>query len=173
MISLVPFTESDFDLMISWIDSEELLVTIAGTDFTYPLTPDQLSAYLRIRNSRSFTIIDAVLNKKVGHAEIVSSGQGLYKIDKLLVGDRSLRGKGLGQTIIQELLQYAFLKLNASAVELNVFDWNTAGIRCYEKCGFVLNRQKKKSFQVGNKTWIALNMIIKERDWDQWLGQKK
>jgi RimJ/RimL family protein N-acetyltransferase len=165
MISLVPFSESDFDLFISWIDNEELLVTIAGTDLTHPLTADQLHAYLKTENSHSFTVVDTDLNKKIGHAEIVLSGKGLFKIDKLLVGDRSLRGKGLGQAIIQELLQYAFTNLKASTVELNVFDWNVAGIRCYEKCGFVMNPDKKKSFQAGDKTWIAVNMVIEELDW--------
>ena len=75
MISLIPFSESDFDLLISWIDSEELLITIAGTDLTYPLTHDQLSAYLSMETSHSFTIVDTALNKKVGHAEIVLSSQ--------------------------------------------------------------------------------------------------
>jgi RimJ/RimL family protein N-acetyltransferase len=165
MISLLPFTESDFDLLISWIDSEELLITIAGTDLAYPVTRDQLSAYQQMEDSHSFTIVETGSNKKVGHAELVLSGNGVYKVDKLLVGDRSLRGKGLGQAIIQELLQFAFKNLNASAVELNVFDWNIAGIRCYEKCGFVLNTQKSKSFQAGDKTWLAVNMVIEKQDW--------
>ena len=165
MIRLLPFHESDFDLFISWIDNEELLVTIAGTDLTFPLTNDQLRAYLKIENSHSFTIVDTTSNKKVGHAEIVLSGNGVFKIDKLLVGDRSLRGKGLGQEIIQELLQYAFTNLNASTVELNVFDWNVAGIRCYEKCGFTVNLDERKAFQTGNKTWTAINMTIEKLDW--------
>ena len=165
MISLLPFTESDFDLLISWIDSEELLITIAGTDLTYPVTHDQLSAYQKLEDSHSFTIVETVSGKKVGHAELVLSGKGIYKIDKLLVGDRSLRGKGLGEAIIRELLQYAFTKLAASTVELNVFDWNIAGIRCYEKCGFVFNTQKSKSFQAGDKTWLAVNMVIDKQDW--------
>jgi RimJ/RimL family protein N-acetyltransferase len=165
MINLIPFTASDFDLFISWIDSEELLITIAGTDLTYPLTADQLSGYLKIENSHAFTILDTASNKKIGHAELVLSGKGIFKIDKLLVGDRSLRGKGLGQAIIHELLHYAFKKLEATTVELNVFDWNTAGIRCYEKCGFVMNPQKKKSFQAGAETWTAINMTIEKQDW--------
>jgi len=164
MISLIPFSEPDFDLFISWIDDEALLITIAGTDLDYPVTHDQLDRYLKLENSHPFTVIDAT-GKKVGHAELVLSGEGMFKIDKLLVGDRSLRGKGLGQAIIMGLLQYAFTKLEASTVELNVFDWNIAGIRCYEKCGFLLNPDKMKTFRSGDETWTAINMTVKKQDW--------
>jgi RimJ/RimL family protein N-acetyltransferase len=51
-------------------------------------------------------------------------------------------------------------KLNASTVELNVFDWNTSAIRCYEKTGFKINSEKSATFKVGDKEWLALNMQV-------------
>ena len=58
------------------------------------------------------------------------------------------------------LVQYAFEKLNASIIELNVFDWNTSAIRCYEKTGFKINEAKSATFKVGDKEWLALNMQV-------------
>ena len=46
MIQLTAFSAADFDRFISWIDSEALLITIAGTVFSYPLTAVQLETYL-------------------------------------------------------------------------------------------------------------------------------
>ena len=128
MIKLTPFTKADFDKFISWIDNEDLLITIAGTVFTFPVTNDQLQKYLDDETSHSFNIIDTSNDNVIGHAEIVLSGDNLYKIDKLIIGDKSNRGKGIGQQVIIALLDYAFTKLNAETVELNVFDWNIAGI---------------------------------------------
>lgn len=165
MITLIPFSAADFDAFISWVNTEELLVTIAGNVFTWPLTAPQLQKYLELENSHSFTVVDAAEHKKIGHAEIVLSGRDMYKIDKLIIGETANRGKGIGQAVINELLLYSFTKLDAEIVELNVFDWNRAGIRCYEKCGFVMNNDKQAVFEVGDKSWIALNMTIDKQSW--------
>lgn len=167
MIQLRPFAAADFDVLIGWIDNEELLVTIAGTVFTYPLTHEQLQTYLADEKSHSFSIIDTSLQQPIGHAEIIDMGEGLFKIDKLIVGNPASRGKGIGQIVINELLTYSFETLQAAIVELNVFDWNLGGIRCYEKCGFVNNPNKQAIFQVGDKSWTALNMTIDKENWLQ------
>lgn len=164
MIRLEPFSRDDFAKLISWIDSRELLVTIAGDVFSFPLTEDQLKSYLEDKNSHSFNLVDAISGATIGHAEILLAGDDLYKIDKLLIGDVSNRGKGIGQQVIRELLAYCFTMLNAKVVELNVFDWNIGGIRCYEKCGFKFNPDKKSTFQVDDRIWTTLNMTIEKSE---------
>lgn len=167
MIKLTPFKETDFDKLISWIDNEGLLITIAGTVLTFPLTREQLQKYLEDEKSLSFNIVEPDGDEVIGHAEIVSSGENLYKIDKLIIGDKSKRGKGTGQQAINALLDHAFTQLKAEIVELNVFDWNIAGIKCYEKCGFIMNPARQATFKSGNETWTALNMIIKKETWSK------
>jgi RimJ/RimL family protein N-acetyltransferase len=170
LIQLTPFTESDFHTLISWVDSPELLLTIAGTDFTYPLTAEQLQVYLGGSKSHSFNIVDGSGDKVIGHAEIVSMGDGIFKIDKLLIGDKSIRGKGIGQAVINELLEYSFSTLKATMVELNVFDWNIGAIKCYEKCGFTINPKKRSTFKMGDENWLAINMTILEEEWEKRKG---
>ena len=160
MIELTPFTEKDFDQLIAWVDSNELLMTIAGPYFSFPLTTEQLHKYLLDEKSCSFNIVDTDANKVVGHAELVNMGNDLYKIDKLLIGDKNQRGKGTGEKVMNQLVKYALEKLNASIIELNVFDWNTSAIRCYEKTGFKINEAKSATFNVGDKEWLALNMQV-------------
>lgn len=166
MIMLRPFQQSDFSKLISWIDNEELLVTIAGNIFTYPLTTAQLQKYLEDERSISFCIEQQNSNTSVGHAEIILANDGTCKIDKLLIADNSNRGKGVGQQVMKELLKYAFERLPVHTVELNVFDWNKAAICCYQKVGFVFNEAKTANFQVGNKNWTALNMVLHRSEWD-------
>jgi len=166
MIQLTAFSPEDFDRFISWIDSEALLITIAGTVFSYPLTAAQLETYLADKNSYAFNIADVNEDKIIGHAEIIVQEENICKIDKLIIGDSSNRGKGRGQEVIRKLLEYAFTNLDAKTVELNVFDWNTAGIRCYEKCGFGMNPAKQALFRSGDDTWTALNMSIDKYTWN-------
>ena len=48
MIELKPFTENDFPIFKSWIHSEEELFQFAGPIFTYPLTDEQLTKYIKM-----------------------------------------------------------------------------------------------------------------------------
>lgn len=165
MIKLEPFKQDDFDTLIGWIDSKELLIQIAGTVFTYPLTGEQLQRYAEDEKSISFNVVDISENKVIGHAEICLRENGLCKLDKVIIGDKTKRGKGYGLQLINELVNYAFEKLDATLVELNVYDWNTAGIRCYEKAGFMMNSEKNFMTETEGHNWLALNMIFKKDRW--------
>jgi RimJ/RimL family protein N-acetyltransferase len=162
MIKLEPFKPSDFDTFISLLDNREILITIAGTYFSYPVTHGQLQKYLDDETSTAFNVLDN--DTIIGHAEIIDMGKGLYKLDKVII-DQKIRGKGYGQQLINMLLEYSFEKLNAAIVELNVYDWNAAGIRCYEKTGFTFNPEKKFSTKTGDIEWVALNMTIDKNKW--------
>lgn len=163
-IKLTPFTKLDFDRFISWIDNEELLVTIAGLDFTYPLDRAQLSAYLDIPKSLPFNVVNNE-NTVIGHAEIIQVNHSMSKLDKVLIADKNLRGKGIGEQLMNVLLEYSFEVMGMKVVELNVYDWNHAGIRCYEKVGFVKNPGKEQITEIGDKQWEYFNMTIDRKTW--------
>ena len=88
---------------------------------------------------------------------------GTCKIDKLLV-DPSHRGKGLCPQVINKLLTYAFDKLPVHTVELNVFDWNTAGIRCYERSGFSVQSRKDTIVSVRRQNVDRYQYVDNERE---------
>ena len=162
-IELSPFTKSDFDRLINWVSDENLLVTIAGLDFKYPLDVIQLSEYIKLPDSWIFNV---VLNQQIiGHGQIVQSGDQKCKLDKLLIGDKSLRGQGIGEKLVRELMKFAFTKLTMHEVELNVYDWNIAGIKCYEKVGFLINPGIALTTKRGKVYWKALNMSITKKKW--------
>ena len=71
MIALTPFQQKDFDRLIRWIDNPELLITIAGTVWSYPLTVAQLQHYLDDDKSYSFNIVETPQDMVIGHAEII------------------------------------------------------------------------------------------------------
>lgn len=164
MISLTTFGPLDFGQFITWLDNEELLITIAGTYFTYPVTTSQLHNYLADANSIAFNVVDITQNKSIGHAEIILKEDGLCKLDKVIVGDTANRGKGIGGMIINELLAYCFSVLHAKVVELNVYDWNIAGIKCYENAGFSFTDTIQNT-QVKDERWTAKNMVIDKNAW--------
>lgn len=165
MIKLETFNETDFDRLIKWAENEEMLVQFSGPIFKFPLTKEQLENYLKEKKSSVFKVVDRESGKIIGHSEIYHSENGVAKLCRILIGDESSRGKGIGEKIINKLVEYCFEKLEVEKVELNVYDWNKSAIRCYEKSGFEINPNKITQIEVKGNTWISLNMILNKSKW--------
>ena len=78
-----------------------------------------------------------------------------------------MRGKGLGKKVVEKLLEFGFNNFDKNTAELNVFDWNTSAIKCYENVGFEINPDLKFERKVNDKTWIAINMRIDKNKWQK------
>ena len=164
MIRLEKFDRGDYHNLISWIDSEEMLVQIAGRQMQFPVTAEQLDLSQSDKNRFAFSIVWNETNQSIGHCELYLL-ENSARIDRIIIGDKSMKGKGICGILMSLLLQYGFHELNLPMLELNVFDWNTAAIKCYEKCGFEINPHKSVTRQVNGQTWKGLNMEINKTDW--------
>lgn len=169
MIRLEHFDKENYADLISWVTSEEELMQFAGPQFKFPLTPEQLDISLSDTNRYAFRIVTNETDVSIGHAEIYASADSA-KIGRILIGDKKLRGKGLGKQIVHSLLDFTFSWLEKPKVELYVFDWNTSAIKCYEKVGFTINPDKKLERKVKEEVWVALHMTI---DRAKWIGLNK
>ena len=167
MIRLELFDEQDFDRLISWIDSEELLIQFAGPIFNFPLTRNQLELYISDQNRFPFKVIDSETDMVIGHSEVYDTENKGAKLCRILVGDKNLRGQGLGEKIVTRLVEFAFNKLCAKQIELNVYDWNISAIKCYEKVGFVIEPFKDQVTQFNNKKWTSINMTLDKVIWEK------
>ena len=159
MITLHPFTPTDFPRLISWLTNENLLAQFAGPIFQYPLTEKQLYLYLAEPQRRAFSVLHQ--QRAIGHAEIMLLEDGVAKLCRILIGNPEDRGKGWGEQIVRVLAELCRKKYNMKAIELNVYDWNTRAIRCYEKVGFVRSLGNNTTVEVGDKTWTVINMTLR------------
>jgi len=164
MISLEKIDSSSYDKLISWIDSPEALMQFAGPSYSFPLTKEQLEKSAEDSTRFAYKVVDTSSNTTIGHAEIHLTNDGAI-LRRILIGDTNMRGRGLCSPLIDQLLQIVFGELNQVKVELNVFDWNTSAIKCYEKAGFVINPNKVLERTVNGKTWFALNMVLDRANW--------
>jgi RimJ/RimL family protein N-acetyltransferase len=166
MIRLEKFSPIDFPQFLAWVDSLETLVQFAGaTTFNFPVTIEQLQSYCDKADRQIFKVMHEKENKNIGHAELLFFEERKVRICRVLIGDNNFRGKGIGQAIIAALVDKVFIELNLPYLELNVYDWNTSAIRCYEKVGFKLNPHDVNYSEFDGKKWKALNMTINKSDW--------
>lgn len=70
MIILKPFTSLDYNRLINWIDSEQLMYIFSATIFKYPINYQQLDNYTKALNRKIYKVIDTHSNNVIGHAEL-------------------------------------------------------------------------------------------------------
>jgi RimJ/RimL family protein N-acetyltransferase len=178
-IKLRPFVRTDFDRLIAWIDSPDLLAQWAGTmAFTYPLDEAQLDAYLLSAGGetpprRIFTALNARTKQPVGHVELnrIDRIHQSASVSRLLVGERRRRGKGIGGHIIEALLDVAFGEMAMHRIDLYVLEFNLAAIRLYEGLGFVTEGHMLEARNVGGAFHNVYYMALLRSAWHERRGQ--
>jgi RimJ/RimL family protein N-acetyltransferase len=171
-IRLEPFTEADIDRLIDWVPSEEFLRQWAGPGFDFPLGREQLKdhlakAALENPDRLIYKTVDAKTGEVVGHGEILSIDRQNRSatIGRILVGPPEMRGRGVGQQIVGELLGIAFRDLSLHRLVLRVLDFNKGAIRCYENAGFRQEGLLRDVYKMGDEYWSLCVMSILEEEW--------
>ncbi|MBG9795654.1 aminoglycoside adenylyltransferase [Paenibacillus dendritiformis] len=173
MITLQYFAPSDFQQLISWSGDEAFLLQWAGPEFKYPLTEDQLLEYIKGANDveRSnrliYKAVETETNQTVGHISIgrIERYNRSARIGKVLIGNKSSRGKGYGTQIMQQALRIGFEDLHLHRISLGVFDFNESARRCYEKLGFVQEGVTRDARRYQDSYWSLIEMSILEDEW--------
>ena len=164
MIELEPFLEEDFDCFISWIESEEQMIQFAGPIFRYPLTHDQLIAYIGSDKRKAYKVRLKLTGVIIGHCEL-NFQNAIPRLSRILIGPKELRNKGIGRHIVSKLLDNIFTSTEFDRADLSVFDWNLNAITSYRKVGFKINKGLETIMVVGDQAWNAYNMVINKDDY--------
>lgn len=158
-ITLEYFTSQDIDRLIAWINNEKELIQFAGPIFQFPLTREQLENYLKDRNRTAFKIIHNESGNVIGHCEAYAINTNTVRLCRILLGDKTYRGKGLGLTATSELVKWCLKSLKAKNIDLNVYDFNTVAINCYKKLGFEETQEIQETKYKG-ETWKSIRMRL-------------
>lgn len=158
-VSLEYFTSHDLDRLISWITCERDLIQFAGFMFQFPLTREQLVNKIKDRNRTAFKIAHSSSGLVIGHCEAYAVDQNTARLCRILIGDKTYRGRGLGFSATRELVAWCFANLKVNLIELNVYDFNIAAINCYKKLGFIETAEVKIS-EYKEETWKSIRMSL-------------
>ncbi len=158
MIRLKLFEVDDWKYLRKWIANEAELIQFAGPIFSFPVDRVQVKSYLS-NPDRAVVKAEDGSNQAIGMAEISDEGEGVAKLARILIGERSMRGKGIGTELIHKLVDYGFNKLEKKKLILNVYLWNLGAIKCYEKVGFHRTDKGPTLTTVGGGVWEAIEMV--------------
>jgi RimJ/RimL family protein N-acetyltransferase len=171
-IELKPFERDDFSRLTGWVKTPEFLLQWAGPIFHFPLDQSQLDTYFKdTLEDPPFRKIYKVLNSAdgsvIGHIELnnIDLLNKSATVCRVLIGESPIRNKGIGLQMVRKILEIGFDRLGLHRLDLVVFDFNQAAVKCYEKAGFKQEGHIREARKIGNDYWSLYQMSILEHEW--------
>ena len=159
-----PFViDDDFDQIKDWIDDERSHAMWCANNVDYPM------------NKESFgELMQNVADRCGDHPYVATEDDGkvegffCYSTDpdtnegmlKFVVVDPEQRGKGVAKQMLRMVVDSAFKKYKAMAVNLMVFSENERAKKCYESVGFKERDTAPGAFSFKDESWGRCNMVI-------------
>jgi RimJ/RimL family protein N-acetyltransferase len=158
-LRLAPAMPEDAAIMARWsLDSEYL--RMVDDDPARPMTPDDAG-----RGGSDFRLRTLAENRLIGFVALFSVTRFQTAMMAIGIGEMEYRGKGYGNEALRLLLSYGFREMNLYRIGLNVFEYNTAAIKAYERVGFVLEGTRRKSIRRDGERYDELQYGILYDEW--------
>jgi RimJ/RimL family protein N-acetyltransferase len=170
-VRLAPLRLVEIPAILNAIRSYPDLVQWTGpTQFTYPLTEEQLRRYIEsVHSGEPDTRLLRAIDQdgvSLGVIEIgmVNRANESGSLCRVLVFPPH-RARGVCTPMVREALRIAFEELGLRRVDLRVYAFNKPAIRCYERAGMTIEGVLRKGQKVGDATWDTVLMAILREEW--------
>jgi RimJ/RimL family protein N-acetyltransferase len=167
-MELRAFTADDTEALAAWFADEASLVQWGGPAVVFPLDRSQIASFLReaAANPPTRWLFKGVAQGvMVAHAQCALDWRhGVARLARVGVNP-ACRGRGLATPFLRLILQRIFAVSGFERVELNVYSFNTAAIRTYERLGFVQEGVRRSSVRVGAERWDTAMFALLRSQW--------
>lgn len=92
---------------------------------------------------------------------------------RIALATTELRGRGYGSEAMRLVLGYAFTEVGVHRVELDVYAFNEAAIRTYERVGFVHEGRLRDALSWEGERHDSVIMSMLRSDWDAAQGSTR
>lgn len=172
MILLEPFGPGDFQQLIDWIDTEELLVKWSGSLFSFPLTIESMQWYINDTNVAGesdafvYKAVETETGNVVGHISLggISWKNRSSRISRVLVSPRATQ-KGICQQMTKAALAVGFEELGLHRIGLGVYENNKAALNCYLKSGLKIEGVARDILWFNGEFLSMVEMSVLEDEW--------
>ncbi|MBA2633521.1 MAG: GNAT family N-acetyltransferase [Chloroflexi bacterium] len=162
------FEAADLDRLYEYRNDGEVTAQLGGFSVGYSRADlvDWLERHRRRDDEVLWCIAARLDDRCIGQV-------GLYRVDPrvrkaefaILIGDRSLQGRGIGKAVTRAVVDYGFCELNLHRVSLQVLVTNERAIRLYEGLGFSREGALRHEQFRGGRHVDVLLMSILEDEW--------
>ncbi|OWA33667.1 GNAT family N-acetyltransferase [Saccharibacillus sp. O16] len=140
-IMLREYRREDLPFIRAWVNDPDITNTLSDV-FAYPHSEERTQSFLDSMlkgggDLKSFVIADRRTEAYIGQIDLIRiDWKSRWSSIAIVIGDKKQHGKGYGSEALKLLQRFAFEELNLNRLQLEVYDYNVAGYRCYLKSGF-------------------------------------
>ncbi|MCK8075451.1 GNAT family N-acetyltransferase [Vibrio sp. 1CM2L] len=168
------FKASDAEEIVTWFTSLEDYVLWGGRTFGWPLEAASIiersqephvelytfSASKSHSEPNADSSADSNTNNLLGFMEFQRMSDNELRFCRVAIHP-NLRGKGLGQSMLETALEAAKEIPNVTTITLAVFKQNHGAKRCYDKAGFEVVDKEPSVKEFNGKIWPLYQMELK------------
>ena len=115
-----------------------------------------------------FTIVDKETDKAIGLVGLYSINLQVRSAEfRIIIGEKSFWGKGIGTECTKWIISYAFRSLNLNKVWLGVNEENLGAVKSYQKSGFVYEGKLRQEVYRNNQYYDIIRMSILKKEWER------
>ena len=162
--------KEDIDTIKEWLADPELLHGLGARPIPLGnIDPEKLPEQFRLRDGR----ILAVVSKDKHMLGLIAFGN-LHEQNRtasimVLIGDRGEWNRGYGSDALRTAVRFAFEDLNLNCVEAQIPQFNTRGLRVFEKVGFTPEGTLRGRFYGRGKYW---DVVVASALREGWTGEQ-
>ncbi|MCG9753271.1 GNAT family N-acetyltransferase [Vibrio brasiliensis] len=153
-MALRPFEPSHYQVLIDWIDSDQLNYLWGGHCYRFPLTKQQLE--LHCGKDIVYPFMLEHNGHYAGFVELYQERADCFRICRVFIAPQ-FRGQGLSGLMLQLLTDYARSNFMVSQLKLAVFEHNTVARQCYQSLGFKVDRIEQGTRSYEGQDW---NLVL-------------
>ena len=136
-ILIRPLAKEDLEYLREWRNDEKLSTYLRSIPYiTEEAQIKWFDKYLKDKNTLFFTIVDKGRETTVGSAALYNFDTDSCEVGKIVIGDPSSHGKGIGYKSLLLAITAAIRKLEMRSFRLDVHEDNIPARNIYDKVGF-------------------------------------
>jgi len=126
-----------------------------------------LDSLARDRNTIMF-VVETKKGKLMGCSGLTYIDWKNHRAEiSIYIGDKKYRGKGYGADVMKTLMAHGFEELNLHMLFGEIFEYNKANIRLFEKCGLKRDGILRHRLYRDGRYWNSIIYSILDSEWKQ------
>ena len=169
-LSVLRDDDEAVDLYAKWMSDETTCVFIEHAHSVVDIT--RMPGWVSDHSVMRMGIVLKETDTLIGYCHIDHRTEDMSAWLSINIGEKSVRGKGIGTEVVQILLRYCFMALGVYSVHLDVLETNTPAIKCYEKAGFRISGRYRGIVTICGTTMTGYTWISYMRNTGKRLNLK-
>jgi RimJ/RimL family protein N-acetyltransferase len=172
MVTLRPVEMRDVDTLYSFRLDEEVMFWAAGGFADAMHTRGQIEEMVKNQKAGDASRVFVIEAEQNGEPVVIGqiSFRDFNRINRnvtigMFIGNKNFWGKGYGTSALKQFVRMLFTRYGAHRISMDTFADNKRAIRCYEKCGFVIEGVRRQAMWTMNGHRDQVMMGLLREDW--------